>query len=450
MSPGRRAAPGTAADLAERDAWQRETHRERRLRLRELGIVAAAVVVLLAVLAIVPRAQLPAPASVPVSIGLSKSCAATEPGTLLATASQGQLRVSGASTQTLDSPLSQQVGAGSERISPADTRPAASGGVYGVSGAASWFSPCAESRTDQVVQVPGGEATLLVSNPDNFEAVVSITLTGPQGALAADDLRDVRVPAHTTATLDLSARIRGLPQVGARIRATQGRVAAVARSGSAGALDYQDSTGLARTSTVAAVPSGASKVTLLLTNPDTVRTSAKISAVGESGSFDPGNGTILIGAERTVAVDVSGSVSAESAALTVTARSNIAVSAVVTLGTDVGLLAGRTDSSITSGDSAGLALPGPARLIVSNLADGPREVTVNWGAGQAPLRRTIAAQATLALFTPQDARTAEISTGGPFVAGAAVTQTGLTLIPAQPIRATQGELAARPAVDLGR
>ncbi|AWY96136.1 Hipothetical protein [Propionibacterium freudenreichii] len=386
----------------------------------------------------------------PVSIGLSKSCAATEPGTLLATASQGQLRVSGASTQTLDSPLSQQVGAGSERISPADTRPAASGGVYGVSGAASWFSPCAESRTDQVVQVPGGEATLLVSNPDNFEAVVSITLTGPQGALAADDLRDVRVPAHTTATLDLSARIRGLPQVGARIRATQGRVAAVARSGSAGALDYQDSTGLARTSTVAAVPSGASKVTLLLTNPDTVRTSAKISAVGESGSFDPGNGTILIEAERTVAVDVSGSVSAESAALTVTARSNIAVSAVVTLGTDVGLLAGRTDSSITSGDSAGLALPGPARLIVSNLADGPREVTVNWGAGQAPLRRTIAAQATLALFTPQDARTAEISTGGPFVAGAAVTQTGLTLIPAQPIRATQGELAARPAVDLGR
>lgn len=451
MQSGRRAAPESAEDRQARQSWQAASRQILRTRGRELGVIIGALALVFVVLAVVPARSAPAPDGVPVTTALSKDCATTDPGALVASASSGTLLLtSNGVGNNIESPASRTVAAGTQRLTPTDAQAGASGGVFGGDGSTSWFSPCTEPRVDQVVQVPTGTVSLLLTNPDSDDAVVSVTLTGANGGIGADDLRDVPVPATTTVTLDLSGRLSGTENVGLRIRASQGRVSAVARAAAGSAIDYQDSTILARNSIVAALPSGASRVTLLLTNPDTVRTSAKVNAMGESGGFDPGAGTILIDPEHTIAVDVSGSVSAESAALEVSARSNIAVSAVVTMGDDTALIAGRGDTSIVAGDSALLALPAAGSLVVSNPGDQSIDVTVDWGAGQAPVQRQLAARASLALFTPQDAKTALVTATGRFVAGAALTAAGVTVIPANPVRAGGSDRAARPAVDLGR
>lgn len=419
----------------------------------------ALTVIVIAVLAVLPRAKLPSTGQEPVHFALSKACASTESGTLVAGSTRGEVSLrgtsgqTGTSDQTGTSPVSQPLAAGTTMITPRDAQASVVGGVFGstraTSGATNWFSPCAEARTDQLLLFPGGAATLLMTNPGATDAVASITLTGPQGNIGAPELRDVTVPAGATVSINLDSHVGHVAQAGVRIRTTRGQLSAVVRSGQVTGVDYQGATTLSRDSTVAAIPAGADRVTLLLSNPDTVRTSARLSVLGQSGPFDPGNGSIVVEAESTIAVDLPASVSVEAAAVRVAARSNIAVSAVITKGADIALLAAQPTSS-TVPTTAMAALPAAGQLIVSNVDEEPVNVTVDWGADQAATTRMIPAGSSIQLTTPQNVELVRISGDGRLVAGAEIAQAGLSLVTAQSVPGEGTSAVARPAVELGR
>ena len=185
-----------------------------------------------------------------------------------------------------------------------------------------WWGPCHTPLADQYVLLPGGQgAKLIIINPEPDEALIDVTLSGPAGEITGDGLRGITIPANSQHEIDLGPLAGSLDAVGARVRSSVGRVLAVAQVSRDKGGDFATSTVQSTRLMVAAIPAGASKATLLLTNPGTSRNVVRIEALGEGGRFDlPGFESYAVDAQRTIAIDLTAAIEGAHLARVITAR----------------------------------------------------------------------------------------------------------------------------------
>ncbi|MGI8458480.1 MAG: DUF5719 family protein [Propionibacteriaceae bacterium] len=159
------------------------------------------------------------------------------------------------------------------------------------------MAPCTAPATDQWFVGLGADAgsrsELVLSNPDAAQAEVDLRFYGPDGELVVPGSPGLVVPARGTQTVALGSLLTVSEPVTVEVRATDGRVAAMARDLSSassvptGADWHPASTIPARDVVVPAVAGGAGTRRLSVVNPSDRRATVSVQVVGADGSYAP-------------------------------------------------------------------------------------------------------------------------------------------------------------------
>lgn len=178
-------------------------------------------------------------------------------------------------------------------------------------------SGCEMPRTSAwlVGLVNGKDLTseVVLTNPDDVTATVDLTLHGPSGRIAAAGSRSVDVKPHASVKVALSQLVGATTEpVAVHVAATQGRVGAVARMlrYSQGAADGSGVDWVAQAAApredvvLAAVPGGAGRRQLVVTNPGLRSAEVHLSVLTEAGPVTlPTLESVSVGPQATAVFD---------------------------------------------------------------------------------------------------------------------------------------------------
>ena len=121
-------------------------------------------------------------------------------------------------------------------------------------------------------------------------------------------------------------------------------------------------------------------------------------------------------AQRTIAIDLTDALDGAPAAFVITARDELAASAVVEIEGDFGISPAVVDEqSVTRQQLVG-AVAGAGTLQIANPNSGETLVVVDWGADQAAANRTVPAGAVVSIDIPAGADRARIEATAPISA----------------------------------
>lgn len=289
------------------------------------------------------------------------------------------------------------------------------------------FLPCAAPATSGVLLVPDpGERELLLINPDSGEAVVDLTLLGPDGEITAVGARGIAIGPGASRRVALSVLAPEGP-VGVAFEASVGRVAPVAVAVEGRGTRLTAAAVPAEQHVIAGLPGGVSSPRLLISNPGLDRVTLTVEALGATGSYEPASA-----ADQTVApfstleLDLGDDLGGDPGALRITADGEVAAAVVLDS------LDG-PPTTLTSGvESPELAAYGPpgGELQLSN--PGSTEVTARL-TGAAVRDVTVPAGATVAVkVSTTDKVNVAVEASGPLV-GALVSpgkkKQGLSVAP---------------------
>jgi Family of unknown function (DUF5719) len=180
-----------------------------------------------------------------------------------------------------------------------------------------WFAGVGSSETNKT--------ELILTNPDDSQAVVDLRFFGRHGRVAVPGSPNIAVAGRSSRTISIGTLVQTEGPLSVAVRASSGRVAAVARElrrfkqVPAGA-DWQLAAAAPATSVVIpAVPDGDGVRRLTVTNPGTVRATVTISALGVQGAFAPaGAETLDLEPESTAEVDLTAGLAGEPGAIKLT------------------------------------------------------------------------------------------------------------------------------------
>jgi hypothetical protein len=190
-------------------------------------------------------------------------------------------------------------------------------------------APCSPPATLQWFPGVGSSGTnkteLILTNPDDSQAVVDLRFFGRDGRVAVPGSPNIAVAGRSTRTISIGTLVQTEGPLSVAVRTTSGRITAVARvlrrvkQAPAGA-DWQLAAAAPATSVVIpAVPDGDGVRRLAVTNPGTVRAAVTISALGVQGAFAPAGGeTVDVEPESTAEVDLSTGLAGEPGAIKLT------------------------------------------------------------------------------------------------------------------------------------
>jgi hypothetical protein len=140
----------------------------------------------------------------------------------------------------------------------------------------------------------GSEKTeLILTNPDDSQAEVDLRFLGKRGRVPVPGSPNIAVDGRTSRTISLSSLVQTDGPLTVAVRATSGRVAAVARKVRSNRLapagaDWQVGSAAPATRTVIpAVPDGDGRRRLVVSNPGTVRATVSVSVLGLQGEYAP-------------------------------------------------------------------------------------------------------------------------------------------------------------------
>jgi Family of unknown function (DUF5719) len=140
----------------------------------------------------------------------------------------------------------------------------------------------------------GSEKTeLILTNPDDSQAEVDLRFFGERGRVPVPGSPNIAVDGRTSRTITLSSLVQTDGPLSVAVRATSGRVAAVAhkvrsnRLAPAGADWQVGSAAPATTTVIPAVPDGEGRRRLVVSNPGTVRATVSVSVLGLQGEYAP-------------------------------------------------------------------------------------------------------------------------------------------------------------------
>jgi hypothetical protein len=232
--------------------------------------------------------------------------------------------------------LLQGVGVMSTASSGAIVAQAAAGELSGLSAA-----PCTTPATSHWFVGVGAEATnrseLLLSNPDDAQAEVDLRFFGSAGRVVVPGSPGLAVPAHGTRTVSLESLVAQAGPLTVWVRATSGRVSAMARDFRSVGLDpagvdwHPASIGPRRNIVVAGVPEGGGRRELHVVNPDTTRAVVTVSVLGATGPFSPvGAEQIEIPPESTVTVPLEAGLAGQGAGIALSADRAVSAAIVST------------------------------------------------------------------------------------------------------------------------
>lgn len=297
-------------------------------------------------------------------------------------------------------------------------------GVFSVAPVRS-YAPCAPAATTGTLLVTDpGNTELTITNSDANEAVVDLSLLGPDGEVTAVGARGIAVAPGVTRTVALSVLAPEGP-VGVTYSASQGRVAMAAVNVEGRDTRYIGPARSAIEHVIGGIPAEAATAQLVITNPYEERAEVLVSALGATSEYELApTADLSVEPMSTVAVDLGDALGGEAAAIRVKAAHEIGAAVVVT---------GATGSPVTLTGSE------PAREVAAMTIGGVLQAT-NPGADPVTLRTSATAGAvTLAPGTTQalalDGEAGEgwpvsVEADGPVVVAAvSADQPGLVVIP---------------------
>ena len=252
---------------------------------------------------------------------------------------------------------------------------------------------CAQPSAAGYLQVLDADATLVLTNPDPVDAVISVYLMGPDGDITVGSLVDLRVPAESTITEPLGNYAEGVTPLGVTWQSTIGRVVAWIYDDSATALDIVTPTTDDTEIIVPAVTPGDS-VNVLLTNPGTMRATVSIGAITADGTMPViGGDQVLVEARTTVSVDVTSAVQDQPIGLLVQSDRSVVATAVVKIGPDTATIPGVVLTQQARTDMFGAALWASQLVLSSDAANLVNvSVTITTSTGD-PTTQTVALDA---------------------------------------------------------
>src|SRR5829696_4545149 len=169
-------------------------------------------------------------------------------------------------------------------------------------------APCSPPATLQWFPGVGSSGTnkteLILTNPDDSQAVVDLRFFGRDGRVAVPGSPNIAVAGRSTRTISIGTLVKTEGPLSVAVRTTSGRIAAAAPATSV---------------VIPAIPDGDGVRRLTITNPGTVRAAVTISALGVQGAFAPaGAETVDLEPESTAEVDLSTGLAGEPGAIKLT------------------------------------------------------------------------------------------------------------------------------------
>lgn len=202
-------------------------------------------------------------------------------------------------------------------------------GVH-TSGSPSAYAPCAPADTSGALLVTDpGTAELVITNSDATEAVVDLTLLGPDGEVSAVGARGIAVAPGVSRRIALSVLAPEGP-VGVVYTASQGRVAMAAVNLEGRPHRFVGATGPASQHLIGGIPADASDAQLLLTNAREERAEITVTALGATSSYElAATADLSVEPMTTVAVPIGESLGGEASALRIESTQDVSVAVLV-------------------------------------------------------------------------------------------------------------------------
>ncbi|MDO5676990.1 MAG: DUF5719 family protein [Propionibacteriaceae bacterium] len=299
-------------------------------------------------------------------------------------------------------------------------------GVY-AAGPVRTFAPCAPaSAAGTILVTDPGDAELIITNSDANEAIVDLTLLGPDGEIPAVGARGIAVAPGVTRRIALSVLAPEGP-VGVSFSASQGRVAMAAVNVEGRAARFIGTTRPGTDLLIGGVPPGAPGVQVIITNPFEERADITVSALGATSTYELSpTADLSVEPMSTVAVDLGDALGGEASAIRVQATQEISAGVVVSgaTGSPATLLPSEPAAHLaatTQGGAVQLSNPGSTPIVASIEASETApavEVRINPG--------TTVVHAVPVMPT----RPVTVDADGPVVASTATTDaTGTIIIP---------------------
>ncbi|MGY4719920.1 DUF5719 family protein [Naumannella huperziae] len=281
------------------------------------------------------------------------------------------------------------------------------------------LTPCADPGTDGwfvgLRSTDRDRATVLLTNPDRSPAEVSLAVHTSQGVQSVAGASGLTLQPGQTRAVGLEPLLTSPDPLAVQVRATAGRVAAVAtiESGTgaepAGADWTIPAAEPATSVIIPGVPGGDGSRELSVVNPSDVRTTVRVEAIGAQGAFAPADAdTIELGPQSVGRVALESALSGEAVAIRLTADQPVTGAVVSRSSTDTAradLAVAPAAAPVTGLGIAAVAGYAEHRGTLVATAPGAAagyawEVFDGEGTSVASGRETVAAGATAAIELP--------------------------------------------------
>lgn len=336
---------------------------------------------------------------------------------------------------------------GTQQVAPGLTALAMAG-----TAAAACTSPAAETWFAGVGASPGHASVVELSNPDAGPAVVDITVFGPRGPVDVPDIRGIRVPGGTTASVDLAATLPRRGELSLHLVVSRGRLVSRVRDrvqeiGEPARVEWQPGQAAAATSLVLpGLPPGRGERTVVLANGGADETLAEVRFITRTSSFVPtGLDSTRVPPGATVAVDLGPLWSPDVIGIQVEADAPVIALARSLVGSELTL----TAAAPALQETAATPLPpGENRLVLAGARSAGTVVVTTRDARGRQLRRrrvSIAPERALPLALPERAAFVRIDVGATGVS-AAVVLADASVVPLTDVLREQVVPAVRPVL----
>ncbi len=249
-------------------------------------------------------------------------------------------------------------------------------------GDSSW-AECSVPSADQYIHIPGDEGSILtIVNPLSGEAVIDVTISGPDGQIVHDDLRGVTLPGGQKMTLVMSDVAKDTRAIGVRIRTTIGRVIAYADITKDDGNGIANSAQIAKELTISSIPTDIDFAELIVTNPGTTRNVISIDQITEAGTSILGDyDSYSLNAQRTINIDITEALRGRGGALRLSGRDLFSATAVVVKDNHMAIIPSVKSASLTT-QMMGALPHGNGEVMVVNGSDHDAEVSIHWSSSE--------------------------------------------------------------------
>ncbi|MDR0959357.1 MAG: DUF5719 family protein [Propionibacteriaceae bacterium] len=215
-------------------------------------------------------------------------------------------------------------------------------------------------------------STLVLTNVDDSQATVDVSLYGETGLISVAALNNTQISGQSTVSFSLNDRVISETPIAVEVRATVGRVVATLRTYGAQGSDWQAP--LEQTSTdlvIPGIPGGAGSRVLTITNTSERQTQVAVEALGAFENFVPvGAAAIDVGPLDTISLELGPALRQEALGLRLTSDQPVSAS-LVSVTTDI---AGVSAQPAFTG---GIVLPSlNGILALTNPDEEPAAVTI--------------------------------------------------------------------------